>query len=454
VPGRSSQSGSRHWQHSVRNREEMPSTIKERRRIVIAYDGDSDGQKGAQKAATFLSRAHLPVLIADIPDGKDVSDVLREENGQAKFEAIVEAAVPFTISTSSDAVLAAPAIIVTGSRTVLLGTRMSDVQPENIDWLWKGRIPLGKIIMLDGMPEQGKSTVSDDLAARVSKGLEMPDSTPGPKGSVVIVTTEDGISDTILPRLEAAGADLERCIVIDSIQTEEGSQRPFLLPDDIRRLEEIVKSEDVRLLIIDPLFAHLNPNVNPYSDQDIRGALWPLAVFAERHRLAVVLIRHYTKNIKLNAMLRGGGSIGIIGAARAGFVIGTDPQNPTVRVLACTKMNLGPKPVSLSFKLAPSPSNPSVAVVQWTGESDLTADELSHGMRPDVQAKLQQAISFLKDDLASGPRRSDEVIEHGMSSGFSETTLRRALKVIGEAIKTGFGTDGYWAWRLKDDGAA
>ena len=254
----------------------------------------------------------------------------------------------------------------------LNGVLMSDVTPENVSWAWRNRIPLGKITILDGDPGQGKSAVTVDLAARISVGAPMPDGSRGVKGGVVLVSFEDGLADTIRPRLEAAGADLSRVLALRTIG-QGNNERPLILPDDIGVLREAVERVGAVFVVIDPLMAALNGKVDSHRDQDVRRVLTPLAALADDTDVAILVVRHLNKGLAGNPIYRGGGSIGIIGAARSGMIIASDPADENVRVLASTKSNLGPPPRPVAFSLDATATS---VRVMWLGYSGHAADTL------------------------------------------------------------------------------
>ena len=207
-----------------------------------------------------------------------------------------------------------------------LGIRLDTVTPEHVSWLWPGRLPLGKVSLLDGDPGLGKSTVTLDIAARVSQGWAMPDGTgEGEPAGVVIVSAEDGLADTIVPRLVAAGADLSRIVALDKVPDDEGGH-PFVIPDDMPFLERAIADAGARLVIIDPLMAFLSGSTNSHRDQDVRRALARVHDIAERAGAVLWVVRHLNKTTGGPAVYRGGGSIGIIGAARSGLLGGARPR--------------------------------------------------------------------------------------------------------------------------------
>jgi len=340
---------------------------------------------------------------------------------------------------------------VTALRTPVL-LRLADVEPRPVSWLWPGRIPLGKLTVLDGDPGLGKSTLSLDLAARVSRGAQMPDGALGVSGGVLLLSAEDAADDTIVPRLRAAGAELAWIAQVPAVLSPDGETFP-VLPLDTPALEQAITDlgTPVRLVVIDPLVAFLSEGVNSWRDQDVRRALHALASFAEMSGAAVLVIRHLTKANGTPALYRGGGSIGIIGAARAGLLVARDPEDPTRRVLAATKMNLAAEPPSLSFRLDVHDGQPRIA---WGGESPHGADVLvSQPQDEDERHEAQDLRAFLRELVETVPRTFREVQRACREAGFDvhDTTLRRARKAAGIAThRHGFGPGSSVVWSLED----
>ncbi len=334
-------------------------------------------------------------------------------------------------------------------RTPIL-LRLADVTPRPVSWLWPGRIPLGKLTVVDGDPGLGKSTLSLDLAARVSRGARMPDGTPGVSGGVLLLSAEDAADDTIVPRLLAAEAELAWIAQLPAVTSIDGESLP-VLPLDTPALAQAIGDlgAPVRLVVIDPLVAFLSEGVNSWRDQDVRRALHALACFAETTGAAVLVIRHLTKSNGTPALYRGGGSIGIIGAARAGLLVARDPEDPTRRILAATKMNLAPEPPSLSFRLDVVQGQPRIA---WGGESPHGADVLvSQPQDEEERHDAQDLRAFVREMLEVVPRTQKEVIAACRSAGFdvSERTIRRARKAAGVTVqRQGFGPGSVVVWSL------
>jgi putative DNA primase/helicase len=232
------------------------------------------------------------------------------------------------------------------------GVLLSEVETEQVSWLWRGWLALGKLSVIDGDPGLGKSATVLDVAARVSTGREFADGTrneAGP-GGVVILSAEDALSDTIKPRLEAAGADLERIASLAMLPDGSGHERLLSIPEDLQHLETEIQRMEAKLVIVDPLVAFFSKKVDSHKDQDVRRALAPLAAVAERTGAAVQLVRHLSKGEGKNPVYRGGGSIGIIGAARIGSLVAKDPKDEERRVLAPVKNNLAVLPDSGTHK--------------------------------------------------------------------------------------------------------
>jgi len=293
-----------------------------------------------------------------------------------------------------------------------------------VEWLWEGRIPLGKITLIDGDPGTGKSAATTDLGARVSVGKPWPDGSECRAGGVVILSAEDGLADTIRPRFDAAGGDPARAVALSTVPDAEGNERQVAIPDDLHVIEAAIERVGAVLVVIDPLMAFLPGEVNSHRDQDVRRALAPLARLAERTGTAVVVIRHLNKGQGGNVLYRGGGSIGIVGAARSGLLIAKDPENESRRVLASIKSNLAAAAPSLVFGLS---STESGAVrVDWKGESTLDAAALlSAPTDPEERSVFQEAKDLLREVLSEGPVPAAEVKQEARSADISERTQER-----------------------------
>lgn len=326
--------------------------------------------------------------------------------------------------------------------------RASEVTIKPVEWLWRGRIPKGKLTIFDGDPDLGKSVVTIDVSARVSTGRAFPDGAPCEAGNVLIVNVEDGIDDTIVPRLKAHGADLDRVWMFSSVPDGNGGTRLLELPQDIALLENKVMQRKAKLLIIDPVLTMLGGDAN--KDQEARKAMAPIRDMAERTGVAVVAVRHLNKSVGLKAIQRGGGNMGLIGVARAGSFFAEHPDDDRLRVMAPHKSNLAEKPPSLSYRIMTSTVH-DTARVEWMGPTDHDANSLAaNSSSPHEKSQLDDAKEFLRDELQDGPVWAKQVYKDAKDAGVAEITLRRAktaLHVKSERV----GTEG-WAWRLPDEG--
>ncbi len=323
-------------------------------------------------------------------------------------------------------------------------TRLSDVEPQVVRWLWPGRLPMGKVTVLDGDPEVGKSLICLDLASRVTAARAMPDGSKGHLGSVLLLNAEDGLGDTIRPRIDGMGGNPRRVITAEVF--EGAVERPLTIPDDLGLLRTFLLDEYVALVIIDPLTAFLGEHVNTWSDHHVRRALHPLAQLAEETMTAMLVVRHLNKGFG-KAIYRGGGSIAIGAAARVVLMAGKDPTDPERRVLAVVKNNLAPHSPALAYRIAEAGNG--APRVEWLGESDVSAEDLCSS--PAMQAKtpaLQHAKDFLSESLAAGPQPANEVEAAAASEGIKKMTLRRAKRDLGVQWNRIGGRHGHVSWLL------
>src|SRR5215217_7378050 len=332
-----------------------------------------------------------------------------------------------------------------------LGKLLSSVEPEEVEWLWPSWLALGKLALVDGDPGLGKSAITLDLTARVSAGKGFPDGATCEAAGVVLLSAEDGLADKIRPRFDAAGAEVERVLSLATVPDENGHDRLLSIPEDIPLIEKGIRRVGARLVVVDPLMAFLSGETNSNRDQDVRRALAPLAGLAERTGACVLVVRHLNKAAANNPLYRGGGSIGIIGAARMAFVVGKDPQDENRRVVASTKNNLARLPKSMMFTLEEAESGS--VMVNWLGESGVSAHQLLATPREEEQSDARsEAVEFLNDILASGPVPARLVEEEAEEAGISERTLARGKKVVGVITyregETGGRGKGQWLWKL------
>jgi AAA domain len=307
--------------------------------------------------------------------------------------------------------------------------------PREVGWLWRPWLPKAKIVTLDGDPATGKSTMVLDLAARITKGSLMPDgSEAGGQGAVILAAAEDDLEDTVLWRLMAAGADLSQVHYITD---------DFTIPGDLMRLELLVAKQAAVLVVIDVLYEYLGDGTDSYRDQSVRAALRQVRAMAERTGATVIMLRHFTKAPGSKAIHKGGGSIGVVGAARAGWMVAYHPEDETLRVLAPVKANLAAMPKPQGFRLMPHDVYPC-AYVSWTGELSIGTDQLVNPPTlvddPEAGATVAFAAHCLRQVLTREWQWTDEVMKLIAEWQFAKKTLDRARNLVGVEAKQ-FGPD-------------
>jgi putative DNA primase/helicase len=423
--------------------------------VVILPDADEPGERFAESVGAILHRLNCTVRIVrlpDVPAGGDIVDLIAEREYDAKDAAAIRQEVSDLTALAEPWKPSEADTKTSPLRTV----RLADVQPERLRWLWPARIPLGKLTLLYGDPGLGKSFLTMDLAARVSTGAGWPD-LPGEQcdpGGVILLSAEDGLADTIRPRLDAAGADVTRIESIESVGIAGGGERSVNLADDLRLIEErIAQRGDVRLFIMDPISAYCG-KADSHTNAEVRGMLAPIAKLAERHGVAIVAVSHLNKGAGGRAMYRAMGSLAFIAAARAGWLVVENENDPAKRLLLPTKMNLAARPTGLAFSLRDSGTLGDVPNIAWSADPvDLSADDAlaaiagQGGDDDGRKGALGEAMDFLRHELAGGAKPSGEVKKAATAAGIKPRTLDRARAELGVvAAPDGFG--GPWTWAL------
>ncbi len=333
-------------------------------------------------------------------------------------------------------------------------TTLADVNASTPDYLWEGRVAFGMLHCVDGDGGVGKGLSLMDLAARGSRGDVMPpDNAPSGTNdpwSTLFITSEDSPEYVLRPRAEAAGADLSRIITMSSVQIPESDKRSVALLQDLPLIEQVIRDNNVKLLNIDPWSEFLDPQFNVNSDPDNRKVLGPLSELAQRTGVAAVLVRHLSKKEGSAAQYRGLGSTAPLNASRAAFIVAPDPEDPDLRVMACTKFNIGLKPSSLSFRIE---SAGLAARVVWEGETSLSANDLVSPPKQSKGGKLDRAKEIIEEILSSGPRGSSEVMGACEAEGISQRTYHTARKAMNvKSEKTDF--RGQWLLTLPSTNGA
>lgn len=305
--------------------------------------------------------------------------------------------------------------------------RMSNVEQTEVAFLWKPYIPFGKLTILHGDAGNGKTYLAMQLCAACTNKAELPHMEVHEPFNVIYQTAEDGLGDTIKPRLIEAGADLEKVLVID-----EGDDDPLTLADE--RIEKAIRQNDARLLIIDPIQAFLGPNVDMNRANEVRPILRKIGDVAQRTGCAIVLIGHLNKATGQQSGYRGLGSIDFTAGVRSVLVIGKSKDDPNVRILAHDKSSLAPAGTSLAFILGDEEG------FRWIGDFDISAEELLSGFEKKKESKTHEAKDLICRMLSGGKEVfSDEIDRAALEKGISSRTVRDAKKELGEALKSKIG---------------
>lgn len=292
--------------------------------------------------------------------------------------------------------------------------KMSDIQSEEVEWLWYPFIPYGKLTIIQGDPGDGKTTLALNIASKLSKGemldQEMKITEPL---NIIYQTAEDGLADTVKPRLELAGADCERILVIDE------SNQALSMSDE--RLEEAIKITGAKLLILDPIQAYLGAGTDMNRANEARDMTKKLGAMAEKYKCAILLIGHMNKAAGIKASYRGIGSIDFFAVARSVLLVGRIQGEENLRAIVQIKNNLAPFGNTKAFELAETG-------FVWLGNYDISADEVLAGVVPKAN-KLVQAKKLLLE-LAEGNKTmpSKEIFEIAEEEKISKRTLENAKK--------------------------
>ena len=309
--------------------------------------------------------------------------------------------------------------------------KMSEIQSQEVEWLWYPFIPYGKLTIVQGDPGDGKTTLILNIAAKLSKGECMDsDMYFTEPMNIIYQTAEDGLADTVKPRLEQAEADCERIMVIDE------SDKSLSMADE--RLEEAIKKTNAKLLILDPIQAYLGSGMDMNRANEARDMTKKLGVLAEKYKCAIILIGHMNKASGNKAAYRGMGSIDFFAVARSVLLIGRVEGEPNIRAVVQIKNNFAafghPKAFELSEK-----------GFSWLGNYEITADEVLSGIAPKVN-KLEQA-KILICEMAKDSKivQSNEIFDMAKEQGISKRTLENAKKELAIRAKK---INNVWYWEL------
>jgi len=373
-------------------------------RVFLCLDSDKAGEDACKRLAALLPDTVSVTRIQ--PCMKDWNEVLvhrAEIPNRNYFKSIVlkEPSKPETVKI----------------------IRMSDVELTPVDWLWKPYLPFGKLSVLQGNPGEGKTYFAMHLAAACTNGKLLPNMERMEPFNVIYQTAEDGLGDTVKPRLIEAGADLDRVLVIDDSEVQ------LTLSDE--RIEKAIIENNARLVIIDPIQAYLGADVDMNRANEVRPIFMRLGQVAQRTGCAILLIGHLNKAAGMQSLQRGLGSIDIAAAVRSVMFIGKLKHDPTMRILTHEKSSLAPPGVSLAFSLGDEGG------FRWVGEYDITADEMLSGIEPQRETKTQQAKDLICALLAGGKQvLSEDIDKAALERGIPGRTVRDAKRELGDALKS------------------
>ena len=373
-------------------------------RVFLCLDADKAGEDACKRLAALLPDTVSVTRIQ--PCMKDWNDVLvhrAEIPNRNYFKSIVlkEPSKPETVKI----------------------IRMSDVELTPVDWLWKPYLPFGKLSVLQGNPGEGKTYFAMHLAAACTNGKLLPNMERMEPFNVIYQTAEDGLGDTVKPRLIEAGADLDRVLVIDDSDVQ------LTLSDE--RIEKAIIENNARLVIIDPIQAYLGADVDMNRANEVRPIFMRLGQVAQRTGCAILLIGHLNKAAGMQSLQRGLGSIDIAAAVRSVMFIGKLKHDPTMRILTHEKSSLAPPGASLAFSLGDEGG------FRWVGEYDITADEMLSGIEPQRETKTQQAKDLICTLIAGGKQvLSEDIDKAALERGIPGRTVRDAKRELGDALKS------------------
>lgn len=384
--------------------------------IYICTDADKAGNDAVERLLECISE-HI-IVIRLMPCAKDWNEVLmhREELPHGKY---IGETVELRTKLEKKAV---PMI------------RMSEIQQTEVEWLWYPYIPFGKLTIIQGNPGEGKTFFAMQLAAACTNRKYLPQMEPFEPFNVIFQTAEDGLGDTVKPRLISVEADMERVLVIDD------ADYPLTLAD--KRIENAVRENNARLVIIDPLQAFLGANVDMNRANEVRPIFRRLADTAQNTNCAIVMIGHLNKASGSQSTYRGLGSIDITVVVRSLLFIGKVKTDPTTRVIVHEKSSLAPPGQSLAFSLGDEKG------FRWIGAYDISAEDLfAGGEGSKTELKQELAVKLITEFLVEGKKVSiEEINAEARERGISEQTVRLAKNSMGDKIASERQGKDWWIW--------
>lgn len=397
----------------------MDGFLSERKDIETIYictDSDKAGNDAVSRLLESIPE-HMTVIRL-VPCDKDWNEVLMHKDELTHGKYIYK-----TVTLREKAEKKAVPMI-----------RMSEVQQTEVDWLWYPYIPFGKLTIIQGNPGEGKTFFAMQLAAACTNRKFLPQMEPFEPFNMIFQTAEDGLGDTVKPRLLSAEANLERVLVIDD------ADNPLTLADE--RIENAIRENNARLVIIDPLQAFLGANVDMNRANEVRPIFRRLAEVAQSTSCAIVMIGHLNKASGSQSTYRGLGSIDITAVVRSLLFIGKVRSDPTTRVIVHEKSSLAPPGQSLAFSLGDEKG------FRWIGAYDISAEDLlAGGEGSKTELKQEQAVKLIEEFLSEGRKVSiAEINKEATERGISERTVRLERNSMGDKIASERQGKDWWIW--------
>lgn len=384
--------------------------------IYIATDNDAAGNNAAEKLAELIPQEIS--VYRFLPNAKDWNEeLINERNGLPTDDYVT-----IGVRKPKEIPKSVPMIC------------MNDVEQTEVDWLWYPYIPFGKLTIVQGNPGEGKTFFAMQLTAACTNQKFLPDMEPFEPFNMIFQTAEDGLGDTVKPRLVSSGADLQRVLVIDD------AEKPLTLADD--RIEKAIRENNARLMVIDPLQAFLGANVDMNRVNEVRPVFRKLADIAQSTGCAIVMIGHLNKASGTQSTYRGLGSIDIAAVVRSILFVGKVKDDPTTRVIVHEKSSLAPPGQALAFSLGDQKG------FRWIGAYDISAEDLlAGGEGTKAELKQEQAMKLIYEFLSDSREISvAELNKEAIERGISERTVRMVRNSMKDKLESERRGKDWWIW--------
>ncbi len=408
--------------------ERFLSERKDIESVFIATDNDVAGNHAAEKLAELIPQEIS--VYRFLPHAKDWNeDLVNQRNGLPSLDYVM-----FGMMNQRK-------LFKEESREVPM-ICMDDVEQTEVDWLWYPYILFGKLTIVQGNPGDGKTFFAMQLAAACTNQKFLPDMEPFEPFNMIFQTAEDGLGDTVKPRLVSSGADLKRVLVIDD------AENPLSLADD--RIEKAIRENNAKLMVIDPLQAFLGANVDMNRANEVRPIFRKLADIVQSTGCAIVMIGHLNKASGTQSTYRGLGSIDIAAVVRSILFVGKVKDDPTTRVIVHEKSSLAPPGQALAFSLGDQKG------FRWIGAYDISAEDLlAGGQGTKTELKHEQAVKLIYEFLSDGREvLVAEINKEAIERGISERTVRLAKNSMKDKLESERRGKDWWIWLKRQDETA